>query len=119
VKIFVYNYGTPYNVIFSITLLCYFSSFDYKCSPQNLFTNLWREQNKIIKILGKEIILLVHLVHRIDVKMEAVREHFVAYGLRILLCEREVAVAPAASHPEGYNGLETGQFIFLPSRLWV
>jgi hypothetical protein len=32
--------------------------------------------------------LVVHLVHRIDVKMEEVREQFIACGLRILLRER-------------------------------
>lgn len=51
--------------------------------------------------------------------MKAVREHFVAYGLRILLCEREVAVAVSTFHTERlvikfYNGLERGH-IFLPS----
>jgi hypothetical protein len=51
--------------------------------------------------------------------MKAVREHFVAYGLRILLCEREVAVALSTFHPERlviefYNGLETGLIFFCP-----
>jgi hypothetical protein len=39
-----------------------------------------------------EITLVVHLVHRIDVKMEEVRKQFIAYGVRILLREKNVVV---------------------------
>jgi len=43
--------------------------------------------------------LVVHLVHRIDVKMEEVRKQFIACGLRILLRERN-AVFLLSSHPK-------------------
>lgn len=57
----------------------------------------------------------MHLVHKIHVKMEEVREQFVVYGLRILLRERKVPVFVSSSRPEGrvnktHNDSETEQF---------
>lgn len=59
--------------------------------------------------------ILEHLIHKIHVKMEEVREQFVVYGLRILLREREFPVFVSFSRLEGrvnkpHNDPETRQF---------
>ena len=59
--------------------------------------------------------VVVHLVQRIDVKMEEVREQFIACGLRILLCERNSGFS-ALLPPEGtVTTIAAGWGRFFPS----
>jgi hypothetical protein len=59
--------------------------------------------------------LVVHLVHRIDVKMEEVREQFIACGLGILPHERNCSFS-AVLLPKGiFTTMAAGWGRFFPS----